>query len=55
MTQQDFGKASVEGYKPYTSGHVLDVTALLLRLALSQVLGDSVAKNNKGRETSGLP
>jgi len=30
MTQQDFGKASVEGYKPYTGGHVLDVTALLL-------------------------
>ena len=29
-TQLDFGKASVEGYKPYTGGHVLDVTALLL-------------------------
>ena len=28
--QLDFGKASVEGYKPYTGGHVLDVTALLL-------------------------
>ena len=29
-TQLDFGKASEEGYKPYTGGHVLDITALLL-------------------------
>ena len=28
--QLDFGKALIDGYKPYTGGHVLDITALLL-------------------------